>query len=296
MTIAAGFVHRDGVLLCADTQHESSVNRLHAKKLFAFGCKFGNLGIAYAGNSAFARAVIQIMQAKLDTLPVNDPLPAIRRIVDKEYRRLVYQHPHFGQDPTLDFGFVFAVQKAGEKVRLYSTEQVAVLESNPYKIIGVGEILGNVLVHSNYLVGMNFDYALLHAVYALGIVKAYVPGCGGLSLMRDIRNDGTTPDYFGDPFIGELEKQMQVEQFHLLALMKSFADVNLPDTLFPRVLDGFKDRMVKAREEMAGSRLRHKQRRTAALPTPPPSETPSEDQSVPKSPTDDQQDPPASQE
>src|SRR5580704_18025225 len=59
MTIAAGFVHRGGVLLCADTQHETATMKSHASKLHQVDYWDGHIAFAYAGNSAFALTTIE---------------------------------------------------------------------------------------------------------------------------------------------------------------------------------------------------------------------------------------------
>jgi hypothetical protein len=89
MTIAAGFVYRNGALLCADTEVSGWSMTVYASKLMHFSCPGGKIGMAYAGNSGFAISTMQKCERRLQDVPAQDTLREIERIVDREYRKTV---------------------------------------------------------------------------------------------------------------------------------------------------------------------------------------------------------------
>jgi len=103
MTIAAGFLHSGGVLLCADTQHEAGAMRVHAAKIGTFDCPGGKVGFAFAGNSAFAISVIQKCSKKLRSVPPEETLEELDNLLAEEYRRLAFDHPNHATDWTLQY-------------------------------------------------------------------------------------------------------------------------------------------------------------------------------------------------
>ena len=76
MTIVAGFVHRDGVLLCADTQMESGAALTHAPKIGAFDFAGGKVAIAFAGNTRSAEVTIQKLAKVLRRLDGHEDVIA----------------------------------------------------------------------------------------------------------------------------------------------------------------------------------------------------------------------------
>ena len=204
VTIAAGFVHADGVLLGADTELTAPAVKMHGQKISYFDCKAGRIGFAFAGNVGFATVVIQLLERKLRLLDVPHPLPVIEKLIDREYRRLVHRHPFYGHDPGLDFGFVFAIQREGHPVELFATEGVTVQRIPTYKCIGVGEVFGIQLLQTHIRDGDPPERVLLRAAYAFALIKKHVPGCGGVSWFLDFRNDGSVVDTFDDAFVRRL--------------------------------------------------------------------------------------------
>src|SRR5580704_3616076 len=65
MTIAAGFLCAEGVLLCADTEVAGWTLKHHDSKLRHFDCPGGNIGFAISGNMDFALAAIDKCASRL---------------------------------------------------------------------------------------------------------------------------------------------------------------------------------------------------------------------------------------
>jgi hypothetical protein len=193
MTIAAGFVHSEGVMLCSDTQFEAGASKTYGTKLGFFNCPGGNIAYAFAGNASFAMSAIQKCEEKLKSTPAGDTICQIEKTLDREYRRVVYGHPDHTSDWTLPYVFLIALQRPGRRCSLFAIEQTAMRSVPDSECIGVGKDFATYLVKpdwSSALASMTEYEALLLAASTLARVKAHVSGCGGTSQFIMMRNDG----------------------------------------------------------------------------------------------------------
>lgn len=105
MTIAAGFLCSDGVLLCADTEHTGWAAKSHHSKVDHFEVPGGKVCFALAGASDLAWSAIQKCKKQLEATPSNDLVADVETILDTEYRRNVLGHPNYtGFDYSLLLG------------------------------------------------------------------------------------------------------------------------------------------------------------------------------------------------
>src|SRR5690242_20519606 len=65
MTIAAGFVARNGVLLCTDSLYSGGI-RTHGRKIFTHPLDHGVVSFALAGHEPFAKKAIEDCKSFLD--------------------------------------------------------------------------------------------------------------------------------------------------------------------------------------------------------------------------------------
>jgi len=108
MTIAIGFHHPEGVLLCADTEMTAFPLKAHGTKVANFATRVGHFAMVLAGHVNNATATIQKVYDQLRKSGSNRPLAAVEHIIDREYRRLVLFHPpHRHDDLSFDFIIVF---------------------------------------------------------------------------------------------------------------------------------------------------------------------------------------------
>src|SRR5471030_1320253 len=110
MTIAAGFFHRDGILLCAHTEHQIGGEfKTHESKLTEFECVAGRVEFAFAGNDAFAVSAIEECERKLKQTSSKDALTVVRAALDAEYKRIVLTHPEQAFNVGVHYWLLFAV-------------------------------------------------------------------------------------------------------------------------------------------------------------------------------------------
>lgn len=101
-TTIAGFVYKDGILLCSDTQQEGGAIKIHASKIGLFECLAGKFAFAFAGNVRFAISAIQQCRQALHEVEADAAVSTLRDVLEREYQRVVYQHP----DNEKDYGAI----------------------------------------------------------------------------------------------------------------------------------------------------------------------------------------------
>jgi len=266
MTIAAGFIYQNGVLLCADTELSGWAMTLHGRKVEHFKCPVGTVGMAYAGNRAFAVSAIQKCKRELVASSPGEALGKLERIIDKEYRRTVLSHPSHAIDPTLSYSLLIAICTQSGDLSLYATEQTATRQVPDYECIGIGEALAHYLVRPEFSMGMGERATLSLATFMLACVKGNVPGCGGFSQFVSIRKDGTAMDFMsGGSLLGSslltntdwLERHSKGYDAFARKLLFDIPNPEVTDADFIASLNEFKKRMVKFRKDCRQSSRVH---------------------------------------
>ena len=107
VTIAAGFLHRNGVLLCADTQVEQGEGKSDISKIHSFNCEGAKL--AFAGNHPFAISTIQECEARLKRTAPKDALAVVEHVLDAEYKRVVLSLPEQATDASVHYWLLVAI-------------------------------------------------------------------------------------------------------------------------------------------------------------------------------------------
>ena len=188
VTIVAGFVNQNGVVLCTDTQYTISGVKYLGLKSEEIICPGGKVAIAYAGNVEVAQAAIYATGMRLQSVQPTDTLPELTRFLDEEYTRSV------GQDPNSRWYDLIVAHwsNVDKTARLYATNANALRPIHIYDCIGIGRLLAHYLVRSHCYPGISERMCLSLAAYMLVNVKDYVDGCGGPSHYHVIRHTGET--------------------------------------------------------------------------------------------------------
>jgi 20S proteasome alpha/beta subunit len=259
MTIAAGFVCREGVLLCGDTEQSGWAMKLHDAKVDHFEHPGGKIAYAYAGNVPFALAAIQKLQKHLQRRPFADTMGEIEKILDREYRRNVLKHPDHATDGSITYRILLGVWSPRDKVKLYATSHTAIEEVKGYQCVGAGDYLAHYLIRKHVASGIPQAAALAHAAYALSVIKDFVPDCGGMSIYILLEHDGRvgvlTSIHPGR--CSEIQQQANAHDFMARELLAMMADADRDDshieeyllkTFVPRLLD-VKKKWTRARKD-----------------------------------------------
>ena len=207
MTIAAGFLHKNGVLLCSDTQQETGTAKFHGPKVGIADIPYGKIVFAFAGHSDFATAAIQSCVSRLRAVSPADTVTELSNAVESEYRRLVFSHPCFQTDPNLPYWLLIGLwQKSTKSTSLWMTQEHSLhCCFEFFRPVGIGTDLANVIVRPFLGDDLTEEDVMTLGAYMMARVKDAVPGCGGVSQYVAIRNDGTASTVISMP-LEEIEK------------------------------------------------------------------------------------------
>jgi len=295
MTIAAGFVVRDGVLLCADTLYTPGGAKLPGAKIVASEIPCGKVIFAFAGNADFAQATIQKCLGSLrrktpEQLATNAAIAAIvEKVLDSEYRRLVYNRPDRDQG-THDFRLLLACWNSSEEMAsLYTSYETSIKACEEYDCFGAGYYLGNYLIRPMFHPTMSTEEAQIIATYAVARAKEYVEGCGDRTNIVTLKHDGTIN---GISWTETEPLERALKGFDARVRVLLFGLLTQTDMNFYRALQLFNDTVGDIRVQLGlddKGRFRQIQQMQSLF-------TNLEVQSTPESTTPDPQFPPASQE
>jgi len=194
MTIAAGLLCKEGVLLCADTELTDWETKSQGSKIRQTEFPGGKAVFAFAGNVRFAVATLQKFERALKEKhpkKLFDPLVVMEDVLEREYRRHVLKHPDSSTNTDLHYSVLIALWTPGGKVRLFISSYTVISEVFDYEMMGIGEPLARHLVRPVHYKEMPYAEALPLATYALRLVKDSIKDCDGLSVFSLLGNDGT---------------------------------------------------------------------------------------------------------
>ena len=252
MTIAAGFLCREGVLLCADTEVTGWSLKYHESKLGHFDCPGGEVAFAVAGNTHFGWAAIQKCARKLKQTPPEETLDVIDKTLDREYRRNVLSNPLVASDQSLHYNLLVSLWSPGAGTSLYVTNQTAIRPVYGFECIGAGNELAGYLIRPTFSASMHLREALSLASYALKAAKDSVPGCGGMSIFLIVLNDGrfgTITSVNAGP-TKNLEEYSNAYDFSTRELLVSLTNTNTQDDDVERYIsEVFSKRVMDVRRQ-----------------------------------------------
>lgn len=201
MTLAAGFVYREGVLLCAETELTAGDLKTHGAKILPFDCPFGRIGMVCSGNFVLAVAAMQsIKRAVLKLDPHVHPLETVISTLDREYQRTVWANPSFAAYGPLEFQLLVAIQGKSGSTELYSSDGNSLVEVSGHACIGSGSVVAERLIDQAFLAIGDRGRLLAFLSHMMNVAKRGGAGVGGMSLFVDLGFDGTQATFYGDGF------------------------------------------------------------------------------------------------
>jgi len=250
MTIAAGFLVQNGILLCADTQYTSGT-KIHKAKLFpgTFGSSL-SVVFALAGNDGYGRMAIEDAKQAISSIPVAERSVsritfAVReavKIIDEEY---VCKRPP-NEIEGSRFELLMALRHQEEGLRLFSIRHTFLVPVDSHECIGIGEYLAGYLIGA-YKKDTSKKQAAIMAARMLSALKSYDANCGGFSQIIVLRSDGTfSPSKWYESHVEDIH----IPEFERLTrdLLSHVADVEMDDLEFQRHLESFSKHISELRE------------------------------------------------
>jgi hypothetical protein len=183
MTIAAGFVCTDGLVLCADTEYSNGALKVSKSKIFKRQQQ--DLLIAASGDEVLIEEAASTLLESLDeTLSLDHVKETIEHVMDAMHANYIDSSP----DPDYTVHLLVAA-KARDGFALFKQSRWAAtevhspaLKSKPYAVIGSGSGFGHYVAERLYGdAPRETMVARIVSVHVLQLAKQYVDGCGGKS-------------------------------------------------------------------------------------------------------------------
>jgi 20S proteasome alpha/beta subunit len=191
MTIAAGFLARDGLLLCADTLWTDGLTKEYREKIFSWTGKYAFVSFAVAGHSDHAAAVVDECKGSLRSAPgarlsIRNVLDIIRPIVKDAFSNYIYSRP-YEEWHGARFELLVGVATAHEGPSLFAIRDMVPTAISGFECIGGGRPLARQVIGPSYHNNMTVDEIAVLGILALAATKQIVDGVGGQSQFVTLR-------------------------------------------------------------------------------------------------------------
>ena len=218
MTIACGFVVRDGILLCADTLYTDGFTKEYRDKLFPWARKGAAVCFALAGHDAIARMAVEDCQSalsnsKLRRLSIADVIRTIRPVIKEVQREYVDTAP-YEERAVKTFSLLIGVaSNSDESPKLFATSDAAIKPVDGFQCIGAGQHLGRYIIEPMYNPTLAISEAAILAIHTLAATKQRVDGVGGRSQFVVLRGTQISPVVghdvnYAEPLVLEYQKHV----------------------------------------------------------------------------------------
>ena len=200
MTIAAGFICADGIILAADTQYTVGSTKTNGQKIYDVVDEGDyRLILAGAGDVPYIRMTADKLVSNLlkkTLLSVSDVVDVIGSTVEWVHKEHIFPHPldQYGNKPQVE---LLVAIRSPEGLKLLASNSTAVFNVTNYEVLGSGiEIASYVL---DRLKGQGYDIPTIKilATHVVAVAKRYDNYCGGdtklVALYKDGRVERDTP-------------------------------------------------------------------------------------------------------
>jgi 20S proteasome alpha/beta subunit len=249
MTIAAGFVCRDGLVLFADTEEQEGYTKTSVEKIRTTEDDGRSFVIANAGNGYLADSLVdRLFDALASTKKEKDVLPAIRTTLIDFHRNEVALYPC--DDSGKRVGLVMGLQLSGDPMLLHS-DATALRRVREFAVIGYGAEL-KYLAQQLYRRNMPLKHGVLIAMHLARMAREYVQGCGGESRVATLSNHKTEILHKFDVWADEQLFSALSDVYR--AVLLSIPDCDISEEAFENCVNWFVEKAWKARSDMVQGR------------------------------------------
>lgn len=182
MTIAAGILCRDGVVLGTESEITTSSMKTTRNKIFRTWAHDSHLRavMATVGDYDFAKAAMQFTDPVFETEQpptAANVRSALQDAVSEMYENHVWKNPN----PSLhrDFGLMAALWGKDQGFFLFKTVETAVIRIQSYEVMGSGGDLADYILKKHVHEDIPVAEAVGILIYMLSEVKKHGQGCGG---------------------------------------------------------------------------------------------------------------------
>ena len=190
VTIAAGLVCSDGVVLCADTQLTSNYKQ-PGQKLWLHEAAHLSVAMTGAGDYVLLKLVNGTIRHRIKGRMSLDRV--LHGIVEPVLASVHADHIDKAPDWRVQNGYdvnVIVAIKTRTGVRLYESSRTGVSEITDYRCVGAGSPVGNYIAGNLFSPSLSVLWGQVCAAYLIQQTKAYGMDCGGETSIVVMPKDG----------------------------------------------------------------------------------------------------------
>jgi 20S proteasome alpha/beta subunit len=232
MTIAAGLVCSDGVVLFADTEMSLSTFKLGGAK--AFVCTKGKVkvGVVGAGHTDYIEhAITEICRTVHDCNSTVSAYRSICKVLVDVHKEHIYPDPNASKH---SIQLLIGVSEPGNKALLFKTFNTVVNKVYSFEAIGTGWELASYLLDKSYRESVTVAGGVVVATKVLLETKRYVQGCGGDSHVIYM-SDGIA-DFVAEDQIEDRERYLKAFDQAIEPVMMAGPDLKVTQNEFMQLI------------------------------------------------------------
>jgi 20S proteasome alpha/beta subunit len=187
MTVAAGFICSDGIILCADSEHSDEISKFQRSKVFRLG---KNLVLTGAGHTSYIRMAFDKLSDKYRQGIPDTPSGA--RLALEEVALDIYANhiaPFFEAGSRPYFHLLTGTRCTSGAMALVKSEDTAVFLSEGYETTGIGDYLFRYWADKFFESTLPMRVMSYLCLFMLYETTKHVPGCGGACVVRYLPQD-----------------------------------------------------------------------------------------------------------
>lgn len=200
MTIAAGFICKDGMVICADREESSGASKKVGQKLVTLHADPWNMTVATAGSAAAGDlAVKRLQEAFILQFASTRTDPYGLYGLEQKHEQVIIDvltklhEDHIWKNPTTDHSIKLIIGVSFLKLNrqyLYLTQDNIPQPIDSYCCMGVGEDLCTYFAERLYHRQLSIEEMMLLASFIFREVNASIQFCGKGTDMAWLRPDG----------------------------------------------------------------------------------------------------------
>jgi Proteasome subunit len=252
VTVAAGFVCSDGVVLSADTEISFGIaGKKQESKIFPIDRGHGCY-LTYTGHSDFVKELVDRLRQETKLSDTAGILECVKR--NYQEMRAVQQQKTSAEERSWAHILITVREHVNEPwldydTRLYLARDDCFFRVEKYAVLGIGEEHAAAIIDPLCFAPSSVRAAAYAAIYALRKVKQSVQGVGGSTELIEITNSNSLPFAdFGHEEIRQIESDYEFLEEKLHPLLIAFPSEMIEEN-FQLTLERFVRELTERRKQ-----------------------------------------------
>lgn len=270
MTIAAGFLCPDGIVVCADREVATDADKYEESKIFTLHPDSIDINpqIVFAGSGWHDFVKMTVDKIREQVFGLTEPQDinrAIEKVILEVHRKHIRWYP---SNPKPYFSLVLAIRYAADDMALFNTSGTSMIRVPEWSCIGTGDTLASYLSRALTPDELPTDEAAFVAAQIIDQVKKNVPGCGGQFSEVVILPKRGALRRLRPLQLLQVEYRTRDVGSVLKPLLLSLSNPTLTDSEFEEELRTFVSECKRLRREHKRSQRRIEKKRATSQPKP----------------------------